>query len=126
MRRKKRTIWLFDFCIFLGLEAMSETIGARLSATALGAFGAMVLAGVLILIIVRAQRRRLPTACLRCGYDLRGAVSRYCSECGLPNNFYVNGRPERPRAIPRSRGLVNVVSALDRSTHSVKPLPGIA
>ena len=31
---------------------------------------------------VRRCRRRRRGLCLRCGYDLRGSVSRVCSECG--------------------------------------------
>jgi hypothetical protein len=32
----------------------------------------------------RDRRRRTKGLCTRCGYDLRGNVSRVCPECGQP------------------------------------------
>lgn len=35
--------------------------------------------------VIRRRRRRKRGLCLRCGYDLRGATTEVCSECGYRN-----------------------------------------
>ena len=37
--------------------------------------------------LLRRRRRRKQGRCLRCGYDLRGAASPACTECGFVNAY---------------------------------------
>ena len=69
-QRLPREYWTFqlELCMLLGVMCMSLAH----------------LAGVLVFQFGHAQMQRLGECgyCPYCGYDLRGAASRVCSECG--------------------------------------------